>query len=359
MTVITEATQVLIVVPTLNEEVMIERVLATLIDGKAPSLQRTFVIADGGSSDATRAIVGRIAATRSDVILMDNPQRRQSAGINLALATHGVGAEVLIRCDAHAEYPAHFVDMLLESLASSQAEAVVIPMDSGGDNCVQRAVAWVSDTPLGSGGSAHRGGRASGFVDHGHHAAFLTSSFRRAGGYDESFSHNEDAELDCRQRAYGSRIFLDTGIRIGYAPRATLAGLWRQYFNYGKGRSRTIRRHPGSMRARQFAVPAHLAFSIFALLVSPWFAYLLAWPLLYLSILAAGSLQIAAKRGSACGLLAGPAAFVMHTAWALGLFWGLLSVRQPRWMPHDTISRAHGAVVSSEKGAAGGRAGQH
>jgi succinoglycan biosynthesis protein ExoA len=333
MALITEQAKVLIVVPTLNEEVMIERVLTTLIDGQAPSSLRTFVVADGGSTDATREIVGRIAAQRGDVVLMHNPKRRQSAGINLALETHGNGAEVLIRCDAHAEYPAQFVDKLLSSLASSQAEAVVIPMDSAGDNCVQRAVAWVSDTPLGSGGSAHRGGRASGFVDHGHHAAFLVSSFRRAGGYDESFSHNEDAELDCRQRAYGSRIFLDADIRIGYAPRDTLSGLWRQYFNYGKGRSRTIRRHPGSVRARQFAVPAHLAFCLLALVVSPWFPYLLAWPVLYLSILAAGSLQIAASRGSACGLLAGPAAFVMHTSWALGLFWGLLSVRQPRWTP--------------------------
>lgn len=352
MTVITEVTQVLIVVPTLNEEAMIERVLTTLIDGHAPSPLRTFVVADGGSSDATRSIVSRIAAGRSDVILMHNPQRRQSAGINLALATHGGSADVLIRCDAHAEYPLGFVDKLIASLASSGAEAVVIPMDSAGDNCVQRAVAWVSDTPLGSGGSAHRGGRASGFVDHGHHAAFLVSSFRRAGGYDESFSHNEDAELDCRQRAYGSKLFLDAEIRIGYAPRATLGSLWRQYFNYGKGRSRTIRRHPGSVRARQFAVPAHLAFSMLALLVAPWFPYLLVWPLLYLSILAAGSLQISAKRSSACGLLAGPAAFVMHTSWALGLFWGLLSVRQPRWTPHELGAPAHGAAVPQEKGAA-------
>jgi succinoglycan biosynthesis protein ExoA len=331
--VYTDQAKVLIVVPTLNEEVMIERVLTTLIDGQAPSPLRTFVIADGGSIDATRSIVARLAATRSDVILMDNPARRQSAGINLAVATHGQGADVLIRCDAHAEYPPQFVAKLLASLISSQAQAVVIPMDSAGDNCVQRAVAWVSDTPLGSGGSAHRGGRSSGFVDHGHHAAFLLSSFRRAGGYDESFSHNEDAELDCRQRAYGSRLYLDADIRIGYAPRATLSGLWRQYFNYGKGRSRTIRRHPGSVRARQFAVPAHLAFCILAVLVSPWFPYLLAWPVLYLSILAAGSLQIAVHRRAWCGLLAGPAAFVMHTAWALGLFWGLLTVRQPRWIP--------------------------
>ena len=337
--------QVLVVVPTLNEEAMIESVLTTLFDGQQPVPGRTFVVADGGSTDATRAIVERIAASRGDVILMDNPKRRQSAGINLAVDTHGAGADILVRCDAHSIYPAGFIDKLLASLVESGAQAVVVPMDSGGDNCVQRAVAWVSDTPLGSGGSAHRGGNGSSFVDHGHHAAFLISSFRRAGGYDESFSHNEDAELDCRQRAYGSRIWLDAGIRIGYAPRDSLSRLWRQYFNYGKGRSRTIRRHPGSMRLRQFAVPAHLAFSLFALAVAPVFPYLLAWPLLYLTILAAGSLKIALDRRSACGLLAGPAAFVMHTAWALGLFWGLATVRQPVWTP-DPSSVATSQVVA-------------
>ncbi|MFS2007349.1 glycosyltransferase family 2 protein [Duganella sp. CT11-25] len=339
------APKVLVVVPTLNEEVMIESVLTTLFDGQGPVDGRLFVVADGGSTDATRGIVERIAAARGDVVLMDNPKRRQSAGINLALDTHGAGADILVRCDAHSVYPAGFIDKLIGSLADSGAQAVVVPMDSGGDNCVQRAVAWVSDTPLGSGGSAHRGGKASSFVDHGHHAAFLVSSFRRAGGYDESFSHNEDAELDCRQRAYGGRIWLDAGIRIGYAPRDSLSRLWSQYFNYGKGRSRTIRRHPGSMRLRQFAVPAHLALSLFAIAVAPVFPYLLAWPLLYLAILTAGSLKIALDKQSACGLLAGPAAFVMHTAWALGLFWGLATVRQPAWAP-DPSSVAASRVVA-------------
>ena len=38
--------------------------------------------------------------------------------------------------------------------------------------------------------------RKSGYVDHGHHAAFRAASFKAIGGYDETFSHNEDAEFD-------------------------------------------------------------------------------------------------------------------------------------------------------------------
>src|SRR5690606_27128246 len=118
-------------------------------------------------------------------------------------------------------------------------------------------------------------------------------------------------------------------------PRDTLRGLWRQYKGYGRGRSRTVRRHPGSMRARQLAVPAHVAFSVVAVALSAWAPWLLAWPALYLSVLAVTSLALAVRHRSVCGLLGGPAAFVMHTAWALGFFDGMVTLREPAWRPES------------------------
>lgn len=324
-------TSVLVVIPTLNEERNIERVLDTLLADLPEHLDLTCIVADGGSQDGTRNIVQRRAASNPRIRLLHNPKRRQAAAVNLAVQEFGAGFDILIRCDAHAEYPAGFIPHLVESLDVHQADAVVVPMDSIGHTCLGRAIAWVSDSKIGSGGSAHRGGTQSGFVDHGHHAAFRLASFVRAGGYDESFSHNEDAELDCRQRAMGSRIFLDAGIRLNYHPRATLAALGRQYFNYGRGRSRTVRKHPGSMRMRQLAVPVHLVTSLLSLalaVITPW---ALIWPAVYLLALLMASLAITWQQSSACGLLAAPAAAVMHTAWACGFFTGLLVDRQPVW----------------------------
>jgi len=209
-------------------------------------------------------------------------------------------------------------------------------MDSFGDGGLQRAIAWVSNTPIGTGGAAHRAGRRSGFVDHGHHAAFRMDRFCRAGGYDETFSHNEDAELDCRQRALGAKVYLDAEIRIGYRPRGTLGELWRQYFRYGVGRSRTARRHPGSLRLRQLAVPTHVILSILALGISPWFPAALAWPGFYVLVLAGTSVALAVRHRSVSGLWAGPAAAVMHTAWAFGFLSGLVTRREPRWRAEMT-----------------------
>jgi succinoglycan biosynthesis protein ExoA len=333
---------VLVVIPTLNEVHTIDGVLDVLAVDPPPDATLHFVVADGGSNDGTVERVREIARQRADVSLLHNPDRIQSAAVNRAAAVHGAGAEVLIRCDAHALYPSGYCRRLLHTLDRTGADAVVVPMDSTGSGCFQKAVAWVSDTPVGSGGSAHRGGQRSGFVDHGHHAAFRMASFRRAGGYDSSFTHNEDAELDCRQRAWGSRVYLDAQTRVAYHPRGNAAALARQYFRYGQGRSRTVRRHPESLRLRQLAVPVHLLFSLIALLLAARWPVLLWWPGVYIAALAVTSLALAWRQRSACALLAGPAAALMHTAWAIGFFWGWATARERRWSIADVSARAGG-----------------
>lgn len=320
---------VLVVIPTLNEAENIADVIRSLGEEPPEDVRMSLVVVDGGSTDGTVETVRRLG-----VELLHNPAGIQSAAINLAVRRVGESADVLVRCDAHMLYPRGFVRRLLDTLERTGADSVVVPMDCvGGGNCVQRAVGWVSDTPLGSGGAAHRAGRRSGFVDHGHHAVFRMPSFRRCGGYDESFTHNEDAELDCRTRSLGGRIYLDADIRIGYKPRASLGALAKQYFRYGHGRSRTSRRHRGSLRARQLALPLHLGVCLAALAVAPWWPQLLLGPLLYLLVLGAASVRIAWSRHSACGLLAGAAAAIMHFSWAAGFLAGLATVRERAWQP--------------------------
>src|SRR5882724_1129881 len=218
------ARSILVVIPTLNEARNIEGVVTALSADLPHDATTTLVVADGGSTDGTVELVQAMAQQHSNLHLLHNPKRIQSAAVNLAARTFGRDADVLIRCDAHAIYPAGFVQRLLGSLDASQADSVVVPMDSVGHSCLQRATAWISDTVIGSGGSAHRGGHRSGFVDHGHHAIFRMASFQRVGGYDETFTHNEDAELDCRQKAMGSKVYLDAEIRVQYHPRDTFKG---------------------------------------------------------------------------------------------------------------------------------------
>ena len=324
MASLTDCVPVLIVIPTLNEAHNLARVVTEVTEALPDGLNCRIVIADGGSNDGTREIATALAHGRDDFVLMDNPARIQSAGINRAVAHYGEGYDVLVRCDAHAEYPAGFVAALVKTLHRTGADSVVVPMDSAGKSGFQRACAWVSDTKVGSGGSAHRGGRFSGWIDHGHHAAIRLAAFRAINGYDPTFLHNEDAEFDARLAKAGYRVWLDANIRLAYHPRANIAALWRQYRNYGRGRARTVSRHPGSLRLRQMIVPANLLMLVASLGATGFTPLGWIWPCTYSAILTTTSLALTVRHRDAAALMAGIAAGVMHAAWGFGFLESLL-----------------------------------
>jgi succinoglycan biosynthesis protein ExoA len=180
-------------------------------------------------------------------------------------------------------------------------------------------VAAAQNSRLGTGGAAHRIGAAAGWVDHGHHALFNREAFQQIGGYDESFSHNEDAELDLRLAQEGARIWLTDRTRLIYHPRRTPGALWRQYVSYGKGRARTVLKHYTPLKMRQ-ALPLAVAPSILGLAAAP-LSWPMAIPALVWAMTALGyGLVLAGKRKDRAVLLSGPAAMIMHLGWSLG-FW--------------------------------------
>ncbi|MES1175318.1 MAG: glycosyltransferase family 2 protein [Myxococcales bacterium] len=320
----------MVVIPTLNEAKHIESVLEGLLAEVSSFARMSIVVADGGSSDGTVDLVASMCRRFPAITLIHNGARLQSAAVNLAVAQCSGQENFLIRCDAHAHYPANYCKRLIETMNRVNADAVVVSMDSVGIAPVQRAVAWVSNSLLGTGGSGHRAGQRSGFVDHGHHAAFRMETFRKVGGYEDRFTPNEDAEFDCRQRMMGAKVYLDATIRVQYYPRPNLSALWRQYYKYGSARSRTARRHPHSLRLRQMVVPLHVALCATGAALGAWVPSLLAWPAVYGAVLCVASVYFAVRKRALCGLLTGPAAGVMHAAWGCGFLTALVRP-EPRW----------------------------
>ena len=315
-----------VIIPTFNEEQHIGALLDQLVRQSAAVIS-TIVVADGRSSDATCTIVRERALGDPRIRLLDNPGRLQASGVNLAVQALSSSIDCFVRIDAHSRYPDDYVPRLLDALARNDADSVVVRLDSIGGGAAQRAIAAVSNSRIGTGGSVHRVGGYSGFVDHGHHAAFRRSAFEAAGGYDPSFEANEDAELDVRIRRMGGRIWLAGDIEVGYFPRTTLSALARQYFRYGSGRARTWLKHREALRPRQLAAPALVCVMAAAFtlsVISPW-ALLL--PAAYLAILTAYGIGLAIRRNSACLLLAAPALAVMHVAWGAGFIHRLLKRR--------------------------------
>ncbi|MEL7128139.1 MAG: glycosyltransferase family 2 protein [Pseudomonadota bacterium] len=323
-----KAAEILIAIPTLNEQDHIETCIRSLLCGDERLTNVKMVVADGGSTDKTVEIVTDLQATLPNLHIIHNEKRLQSAAVNLVSKTEALETHrYLIRCDAHAAYPPDYILKVADALRATDAASVVVCMDAVGETCFQKANAWVVDTPLGSGGSAHRGGKISGFCDHGHHAGFRLDTFLKVGGYDETFSHNEDAEYDYRLARSGGKIWLDASIRLDYLPRATLSGLIKQYHNYGQGRARNVLKHGTRPKLRQLAPVINLIGCLGALAIAPILPLALLYPAFYVSLLIISSVWISFRKKSACGLLAGLAAGAMHMAWATGFLRQLVRSR--------------------------------
>jgi len=323
----------LIVIPALNEAEGIATVLEQVLDDEDLA-DPLVVVADGGSTDGTREVVREISRRNARVRLIDNPNRLQSAGVNRAVDAMAGDRPWLVRVDAHSEYPEHYASSLIDEAVRTGATSVVVSVNTIGQTHFQRAVAAAQNSRLGTGGSLHRNASSGQWVDHGHHGLCRLAAYRAVGGYDETFSHNEDAELDVRLGRQGARIWLTDRVRSNYYPRRTMKALAKQYFNYGRGRARTVLKHHTPLKMRQ-AAPLAVAPAVAGLALTPIF-WAFALPAAAWSLAAiAGGAVLAVSRRDPVLLMSGPAAMTMHLGWSAG-FWTELAARA-----HARMRRPH------------------
>ena len=300
------------------------------------------VVSDGGSSDGTAKIVEQCALRDSRVVLLRNNRRIQSAGVNRVVEQYGDLARFIIRVDAHADYPADFCTTLLAAQRMTGADSVVVSMIAKGVTCFQTAAAAAQNSKLGNGGSAHRRLAQGGFVDHGHHALMDVNAFRSVGGYDKSFSHNEDAELDCRLIAAGFRIYLCAGADITYYPRKNLPSLFNQYKNFGSGRAKTILKHRVKPKLRQL-VPVMVGPAVAMSLLCPLAPFFAIPAVLWTTICLSYGVFLSVQGKSRCACGAGIAAMLMH----LGFSFGFISrILRPRVIGNSQSNRGAQRAIS-------------
>jgi succinoglycan biosynthesis protein ExoA len=324
---------VTIIVPTLNEEKYIREAINSLVPA-GDGLDYELIVLDGGSTDHTRLIVKEMAVSNPRIRLETNPARYQTAAVNRGAKIARHESTIIIRADSHAEYPFDFVSGLVRELRQRDVASVVVPMRTRGRSFLQRGIAAAQNSRLGNGSALHRIAKASRYVDHGHHAAFDRKAFLAIGGYDESFTHNEDAELDIRLTNSGARIWLCSELAISYFPRDSLAALARQYFNHGSGRARTVLKHHRRPKLRQLLPLGVLGMNAISLGLGLGFGWLFFLPsLAYIGACLTGGVFLALLGRDLAGCAAGPAAMIMHQSWAAGFVYRACRVallRAPR-----------------------------
>ena len=114
-----------VMMPAYNEEAYIRESLLSLIKTGYPHDRMEIIVADGQSTDRTKEEVAKVSAQYPFVRVIDNPQRLQSAGCNLAAAQAEPRSEYYIRVDAHSKWSENFLLLCIQTAKETGADLVV------------------------------------------------------------------------------------------------------------------------------------------------------------------------------------------------------------------------------------------
>lgn len=244
---------VTVVMPIRNEADFIERSLSAILTQDYPDSRMEVLIADGMSTDSTRAVIQDLAARYPNVSLkiIDNPGRIVPTGFNLALKQKK--GEIVVRVDGHTIIAPDYVSECVSALERTGADNAGGRMNAFGRTSFGKAVALATSTPFGVGGARFHYSEDEEWVDTVYLGAWRSRVFDQIGGFDEEFVRNQDDEFNYRLRANRGRILLSPRIRSEYYPRSSPKALWRQYYQYGLYKVRVMQKHTLQMQPRHFA----------------------------------------------------------------------------------------------------------
>ena len=252
-----------------------------------------------------------IAAISGEVTVVNNPKGTTPTGLNQAIrASEG---EIIVRCDAHSLLPPDYIATAVATLEKTGAEVVGGMQLPSAETPWGRAIAAAMSSRWGAGDARYRVGGEAGPTETVYLGVFRRETFDRLGGFDEDFVRSQDYEFNHRVMATGGTIWFDPRLKVAYSPRSSLRDLARQYFDYGRGKRRFSRKHPGQLKWRQIAPPVLVVAMAAAVFVAPWVPVSLLVPATYLvGVVAAAS----GKLRQAAALA------TMHLSWGLGFILG-------------------------------------
>ncbi|MCD4832126.1 MAG: glycosyltransferase family 2 protein [Anaerohalosphaeraceae bacterium] len=316
-----------IIMPVRNEADFIEQTISGIMDNDYPANKMEIIVVDGRSDDGTQDIVRRMSKEDNCVRLLDNPAKIQAIAMNIGLRDSK--GDIFIRIDGHAEVSRDFIRNSVDCLLSkSEAWVVGGAIETIGQGYVAQAIANCMKSPVGVGNSRFRLGDYEGWVDTlafgSHHKWIL----ERIGYFDEQLVRNEDDDFNMRIVLAGGKIWLSKSIRSIYYSRGSLRKLWKQYFQYGFWRIRTMQKHKRPATLRQ-TVPLLFVMSVLALGVLSllWYVFwylLVAELILYLAGIILGAIDVGRKTNWKYSLLSPVIFVILHFGYGIGCLWGFV-----------------------------------
>lgn len=320
-----------IIIPCLNEQETIYKLLEAIYAQTFPRADLEVVIADGMSTDGTRTEITAFSDAHPDlhIAVVDNFPRSIPAALNTALKE--AQGEIIVRLDAHSMPYPDYIERSIEDLQAGLGENVggIWEIQPGAQTWMAHSIAAAAAHPLGVGDALYRHANMAAYVDTVPFGAFKRELLALIGFFDETLLANEDYEFNVRIRKSGGKIWLDPSIRSVYIARPTLAKLAKQYARYGFWKWRMLRRYPETVRWRQALPPLFvlslLGGAILAVFLPIFRVLLAAEILIYLVVLGALGIRSAVRQKKVSLLFGLPIAIgTMHIAWGAGFLWSMI-----------------------------------
>ena len=242
--------EISVILPVRNEERYIENCVASIFDQDYPVDKMEVLFVDGCSEDRTVELLQTMQRQHPQIRVLQNPNRTVPYAMNIGIRESK--APVIVRLDAHAEYPADYIRLSVETLLERDCENAGGIFDTRGRGFMGEAIAAMLKTPFGVGNASYRLTDQEGYVDTVPFGCFRRELFERIGGFDERLTRNQDNELNFRIRKTGGKIWLNPKIRVLYYCRDTIRGIMRMGYMNGKWNVITMALVPGSMGVRHF-----------------------------------------------------------------------------------------------------------
>jgi glycosyltransferase involved in cell wall biosynthesis len=225
---------VTVLVPCRNEFRYITACLNSILATSYPAERLEVLVLDGMSDDGTQAAIEAVVARAPTVRLVANPGRVVPTGLNAGI--RAARGEIIVRMDAHNEYPPDYIERLVWWLRETGADNVggACVTRPASDSAVGRAIAVALAHPFGVGNAHFRLGASSlREVDTVPFGCFRRSLFDRVGLFDEELVRNQDDEMNFRIARAGGRILLVPDVVSYYYARPSWPKLATMYYQYG------------------------------------------------------------------------------------------------------------------------------
>jgi len=319
---------VTVIIPCRNEKKFIAKCLDCIVGQDYPKDKLEILVIDGMSNDGTREIIKKYMEQYPFIKMLDNPKKIVPTAMNIGIKN--AKGDIIIRMDAHTEYPKDYISKIVYWLNKSRADNVggIWITKPSANTLIAEAIAIGLTSTFGVGNAYYRTGLSEHrYVDTVPFGAYRKEVFDKIGLFDEELIRNQDDELNLRLIRQGGKILLVPEIVSYYYARDSLSKLWKMYFQYGYWKIRVIQKHklPASWR---HLVPSIFILTIFVTFIlgffNPIFFYILGTIIgIYLIVSMFFSLRISLKKGLKYFIILPLVFGTLHFAYGFGFLKGI------------------------------------